>query len=94
MEGSIYPLVIVGLAIPVAFYIYQVGWRNKKMRARYELRLMTAYLCASFRSLYMLKNDEIVGTQVAILSILIGLGAAFIRIKPRKQSRRRRSADR
>jgi hypothetical protein len=93
MESSVYLLVIAGLAIPAFFYIYQVGWR-KKVATRYKLRLMAAYVCASFASLYILKTDEIVGTQAAILSILIGLGVAFILIRPRKQSRRKRSADR
>ena len=87
MEGSVYLLVIVGLAILAALYVYQIRWR-KKVRTRYKLRLMAVYLSASFASLYILTSDEIAGTQAAILSILIGLGVALILVRPPTQSRR------
>jgi len=94
MESGVYLLIIAGVAIFAGLYIYEVGWR-KKVMTRYKLQLMAVYVCTSFASLYILKSDEIAGTQGAILSILIGLGVALILIRPGRQSRRRRrSADR
>lgn len=87
MPTNLSVVIFLGAAIPGAWYLYQIGSR-KKQRLRYKLKQISLSLVTYSIAIALLRNHGFPELEVALISMLVGMGSAWLLVKPPKQERR------